>query len=136
MTAPGVLFKVASRGSAVSVGHATEAELARLAGTVAPADARDQLDAWSLIALRDVAGGGTEIHALGWRTGVLNTWITSPLVIVDRGANVVSTTSGHAYSLGRPTPGSCIRRCAGTSPMPCRHGDTMSRNEGDGPRKS
>src|SRR3984893_16117156 len=97
-----ILFQVTFRGCAVSVGHATDAELARLAGTVAPAEARDQLDAWSLIALRDVAGGGHEIPALGWRTGLLNTWITSPLVVVDRAANVVSTTSEHAYSLGRP----------------------------------
>jgi hypothetical protein len=102
MMEPTVLFEVAFQGCAVSVGHATDAELARLAGTVAVADARDQLDAWSLIALRDVAGGGNEIHALGWRTGLLNTWITSPLIIVDRAANLVNTTSGHAYSLGRP----------------------------------
>src|SRR6267154_1022063 len=97
-----ILFQVTFRGCAVRVGHATDAELGRLDGTVAPADARDQLDAWSLIALRDVADGGNEIHALGWRTGLLNTWITSPLIIVDRAANTISTTSGHAYSLGRP----------------------------------
>jgi hypothetical protein len=102
MTEPADLFEVAFRGRAMSVGHATDAELAHLAGAVASAEARDQLDAWSLIAMRDAAGSGTKVHALGWRTGLLNTWITSPLVVVDRVANVVSTRSGHAYSLGRP----------------------------------
>jgi hypothetical protein len=104
MTEPSVLFHAAFRGRAVTVGHATDAELADLAGTAGTAgtaEARDELDAWSLVAVRDAAGRGTEIHALGWRTGLLNTWITSPLLIVDLVANTVSTTSGHAYSLGR-----------------------------------
>jgi len=98
---PSVLIQVAFRGRAVTVGHATDAELALLAGAVAIAEARDELDSWSLIAIRDPAGRGTKIHALGWRGGLLNAWITSPLVIVDLIANTVSTTSGHAYSLDR-----------------------------------
>jgi hypothetical protein len=101
MMEPSVLFQVAFRGRSVSVGHATDAELALLAGAVATVDARDELDTWSLIAIRDTAGCGTKLHALGWRAGLLNTWITSPLVTVDLAANTVSTTSGHAYLLGR-----------------------------------
>ena len=94
-----VLFRATYRRTPASVGHATEAELAAIAGPVNPASARDLLHAWSLIAVRDPVGRGTAVHALGWRVDLGNTWITSVLVGVDLNARAVSTRSGHAYRL-------------------------------------
>lgn len=94
-----VLFRATYRGNSVSVGHATDAELDAIAAVVDPASARDVLHAWSLVAVRDSESRGTQVHALGWRVALVNTWITSPLVGVDSQARAVSTESGHAYSL-------------------------------------
>lgn len=102
MTAASLLLEATYHGNAISVGHADEAELALLAGAVASAGVRDELELWSLVAIRDPAGRGTEVHALGWRTDLANTWITSPLTAVDLTASIVSTRSGHSYQLGTP----------------------------------
>lgn len=101
MTGTRILFAATYRNQPVTVCHANEAEPKRLAGTVATAATRDELDAWSLVAIRNPAWDVAAVHALGWRPGILNTWITSPLLVVDTVANVVATASRHAYTLGR-----------------------------------
>lgn len=94
-----VLFRAAYRGCPVAVGPDTEAELAALAPAPGPAP-RDSLERWTLVAIRYDRGRGTQVHALGWRTALGNTWITSALIGVDAGAGMVATRSGHAYALG------------------------------------
>ena len=94
-----VLLRAIYRGNSVSVGRATDAELHAIAGPVDPAIARDVLHTWSLVAIRDPDGRGTQVHALGWRVALVNTWITSPLVGVDLQARAISTKSGHTYRL-------------------------------------
>lgn len=96
-----ILFAATYRNQPGTVCHANEVELNRHAGTVATAAARDELDAWSLVAIRNPARDVAAVHALGWRPGILNTWITSPLLVVDTVANVVAIASRHAYTLGR-----------------------------------
>ncbi len=86
----------------MTVGHATAAELAHLAGSVPGGGARDRLDSWSLVAIRGTGTGAAAVHALGWRIGLLNTWITSALLVVDTGSVAVGTRSGNIYTLGRP----------------------------------
>jgi len=98
MTGSEALFKSVYRGHAVTIGHANDAELSLIAGSIAPEAADDLLELWSLIAIRDPAG--TKIHALGWRLFLADSWITSPLVIADFGNRVVSTRSKHTYTLG------------------------------------
>ena len=95
-----VLFRAAYRGNPVFIGHATDAELDVIAAVVDAANARDVLHAWSLVAGRDPDGRGIQVHALGWRVALVNTWITSALVGVGLQPQVVSTWSGHAYRLG------------------------------------
>ena len=63
--------------------------------------ASDVLEHWSLIAIGGLGEGCADVHALGWRRGLSNTWITSPLVAVDLAAQAIQTMSGHVYALGR-----------------------------------
>lgn len=94
-----VLFRAAYRGRPVAVGPATEAELAALARAPGPAP-RDSLDRWTLVAVRYARGRGTQVHALGWRTALEDTWITSVLTGVDATAGTVAARSGYAYKIG------------------------------------
>src|ERR1700731_3163903 len=96
MTVTDILFRAAYRGEAVIVTHATNAEIELFAGEVGPP--RDMLELWSLIAIR--CGSAFDIHALGWRLLLENTWITSPLLAIDSAAGAVRTRSGHTYLLG------------------------------------
>lgn len=101
MTGTRILFAATHHGQPVTVCHADEVELAAFAGTFATAEARDELEAWSPIAIRNLARDVAAVHALGWRPGIMNTWITSALRTVDTAAGTVSTSSGHTYTLGR-----------------------------------
>ena len=94
-----LLFEATYDGAAVTIGHASEAELATLSGMI-PTKARDGLDPWSLVAIREPGGDAFTMRALGWRVGLANTWITSALRCVDLAAGTVGTSSGHAYTLG------------------------------------
>ena len=91
------------------MGHATADELAVLAATASLGEAIDTLECWSLIAIRGLEEGGTEVHALAWRRRLPNAWITSPLVAVDLAEGAIRTLSGHVYGLGGPDePGSLV----------------------------
>lgn len=94
-----VLSRARYRGNPVSVDHATDAELDATTNSPDPASARNLLPAWSLIAVCGLVDRGAEVHALGWRVDLVNTWISSALVGVDLEAQAVSTKSGHAYRL-------------------------------------
>ncbi len=97
------------RGRLVEVGRATANELAALAATAPLEEAIDTLERWSLIAIWGLEEGGAEVHALAWRRGLPNAWITSPLVAVDLANGAIKTLSGHIYGLGRPDePGSLV----------------------------
>ena len=122
MTAGRVLFTATHRGQPVTVRHAGADELTALAGPVDPASARDTLDAWSLVAIRNTEAGVGDVRALGWRVALLNSWITSPLVAVD--AAPCSPFPGTPTRSGGPTARSCILTCANISPMRCGPGDT------------
>jgi hypothetical protein len=93
-----ILFRAVYRGESVIVNHAKYAEIETLVGIVGPP--RDLLELWSLIAIR--VGSTVDIHALGWRLLLANTWITSSVVAVDLTAGAVRTRSGKAYLLGSP----------------------------------
>jgi len=84
------------------IGRATPDEKLALAGPVDSTAVRDDIDRWNLIAIRDLAGRGTQFHALGWRRGLANTWITSPIVNIATTSTLVSTSSAHSYVLGEP----------------------------------
>ena len=94
------LFQATYRGRPVIVDHATADELAALSTNPTFGLPRDTLGSWSLVALRDLYSHGSKVHALGWRSGLANTWITSALTMVDLPAGLVATRSGHAYRLG------------------------------------
>ena len=96
MTDADILFRAVYRGDPVTVTHAKDAEIELLAGEVGPT--KDTLKLWSIVAIR--YSKATEIHALGWRRLLENTWITSPLVAADLAAGSIRTRSGNAYSLG------------------------------------
>ena len=96
MTDADILFRAVYRGEPVIVTHAKDAEIELFAGEVGPP--RDMLELWSLIAIR--CGSAFDIHALGWRLLLANTWITSSLVAVDLTAGAVRTRSGNNYLLG------------------------------------
>jgi hypothetical protein len=96
MTDADILFRVVYNGDPVVVTHAEDTGIELFAGEVGPA--RDVLELWSLIAIR--CGSAFDIHALGWRLLLENTWITSPLLAVDLTAGAVRTRSGHTYLLG------------------------------------
>ncbi len=90
------------RGRPVEVGQASADELAALAATAPLEEAIDTLERWSLIAIRGLEEGGVEVHALAWRRGLPNAWITSRLVAVDLVDGLIRTVSGHVYRLCRP----------------------------------
>ncbi len=100
MSGSDLLFRATSYGNLVEVGLASGAELAVIAGVVEPASARDTLETWSLVAIHHLADRRTEVHALGWRRHLDNTWITSRLVSFDPDTKAVGTQSGHTYRLG------------------------------------
>ena len=97
-----VLFTAARNGRAITVCHAADIELERLAGSVPGETARDALDLWSLVAIHGAGRSVAPVHALGWRIGLGNTWIASALLVVDTEGAAVGTSSGNAYTLGRP----------------------------------
>jgi hypothetical protein len=96
----------------VSVGSPTEEEAQKFAGAVEPVAARDHLDCWNLVVIREQSGPRLELHCLGWRSALGNTWITSPLVRIDLTAGLVATFSKHVYVLGRRDEGldDCMRQ--------------------------
>ncbi len=97
-----LLFRAALDGAQVTVGHATPEEIEALAGTVGLTDghmADDFLELWSLIAVRSKSE--IDLHGLGWRRRIANTWITSPLVAISVTEAAIRTTSGKVYLLGR-----------------------------------
>lgn len=98
----GHLFRATHDGRPMVIGRATLDEVSALIGHVDPAAARDEIDRWNLIAVRERLGHGLQIHALGWRRRLGNTWITSPLVSIAARSTMVSTSSGHSYRLGEP----------------------------------
>jgi hypothetical protein len=98
----GELFTVTHRGRPAVVGRATGDELAAITTPLATDASRDLLECWSLVAIRDGDRQGVEIHALGWRPGLQNSWITSPLTGVDMTVPAVATWSGSVYRLGEP----------------------------------
>jgi hypothetical protein len=97
-----LLFRATQGDRPVVIGRATTDEVSALAGPVGPAAVRDDIDRWNLIAIRDPLGRGTQIHTLGWRRRLGNTWITSPIVRIDATSAMVSTSSAHSYALGEP----------------------------------
>jgi hypothetical protein len=96
MTDSPILFNAVYRDAPVTVTHATPDELESLAGPVG--SALDLLELWSVIAIR--FGTAVELHALGWRVLLANTWITSPLRAVNLTEGAVRTRSGKVYLLG------------------------------------
>ncbi len=101
MTKSDILFWTACQRGLVTVTHATANEIEALAGPVGPDDgkpANDMLELWSLIAIR--SGGAVEIHALGWRVLLANTWISSRVIVASLTEGVVRTRSGKTYLLG------------------------------------
>lgn len=96
MTEEDILFRAVYRGDPATVTRASDAEIADLVGTVGPP--QDKLEIWNLIAIR--VGPAIDIHALGWRHLLRNTWITSSVVAVDLTAKSIRTLSGKNYSLG------------------------------------
>ena len=69
------LLTATRRGIQVGVGPATEAELAPLVRPGVPGIVRDVLRPSFLVAIRtvDVPDVAVQVHALGWRQGLLNT---------------------------------------------------------------
>lgn len=102
MTEAPLLFEAARRGVPVVVRHVGEAGLAALAGEVGREASLDSLDPWSIVSIGRADGRGATLHALGWRVGLVNTWITSPLRSMDLAAGAVRTSSGKVYALGEP----------------------------------
>jgi hypothetical protein len=96
MSSTDILFHAVYRDDPVTVTLATNDEIEFLAGPVGAAE--DMLELWSLVAIR--MGLAVEIHALGWRLLVANTWITSPIVAVNLTLGAVRTRSGKVYLLG------------------------------------
>ena len=96
------LFQASYRGRPVTVDHATDDELTALSTASILEHPRDTLVFWSFVALRNVDCQGSRVHALGWRSGLANTWATSRLAAVDSAAEVVKTFSGHGYRLHDP----------------------------------
>ena len=100
-TKAGAMFRAMHRQSCVTIGRADRDELLALADGGGSECRRDAIDTWSLIAIRGLARG-TRVHALGWRVGLANNWITSPIARINLGPLTVSTVSGHAYRLMSP----------------------------------
>jgi hypothetical protein len=90
------LFTATFRGDPVRVTHATAEEIESLAGPIG--NPSDLLELWSLVAIH--FDQLIEIHALGWRVLLANTWITSPLVGVNLTLDTVLTRSRKIYMLG------------------------------------
>jgi hypothetical protein len=101
MTDSDILLRAAYRGGPVTVTHATAEEIEALAGPVSLGDSKlgdDMLELWSLIAIRFEAA--VEIHALGWRVLLANTWVSSRVVAANLTEGIVRTRSGKMYLLG------------------------------------
>jgi len=96
MSGADLLFEATWHSDAVTVTHATVEEIAFLSGPVG--EGQDLLEVWSLIAIRN--GPLSEIHALGWRLLLANTWITSPVVAANLTLGAIRTESGKTYLLG------------------------------------
>ncbi len=96
-----VMFSAKHRENRVTIGRADRDEVVALADGNGPEPRRDAIDSWSLIAIRGLSRG-TRVHALGWRVGLANTWITSAIAGLRLGPIAISTASGHAYRLMSP----------------------------------
>ena len=99
------LFRATYRGRPVVIGQASAEELFVITRDVDTAACRDCLERWTLVAIRDPGRPQVRIHALGWRSTLQNTWITSRLVAVDTVRCAVSTMSGHVYRLEQARAG-------------------------------
>jgi hypothetical protein len=97
----GLIFRASFQGLPASIGHADKLELVDLPGSADDWPLRDELDMWSLMAVRRQPPYRTAVHALGWRRGIANVWITSPLIKISSLPMTVQTRSGHRYSLGK-----------------------------------
>lgn len=90
------------------IGLATEAELSAIPQDVGTRLPTDIIEGWHLISLRERATDGTgtvSIHLLGWSRTRAVSWITSPVVALDRCRNQARTRSGTRYELGDPGHG-------------------------------
>ncbi len=94
------LFQATYHVHPVVIGRASPQELSAINQDVDTAGCRDDLELWCLVAIRDPRRPQVQIHALGWRSALQNTWITSRLVAVDALKRAVATMSGHVYRLG------------------------------------
>ena len=94
------LFHATYRGRPVVVGQVSPEELSVITRDVDVAGCQDCFERWTLVAIRDPGRPQVNIHALGWRSTLQNTWITSRLVAVDALTGAVATMSGHVYRLG------------------------------------
>jgi hypothetical protein len=97
MTDNVTLFEAVRDGVPVTVTLAKESEIENIARPLS--SGQDVLEFWSLIAFR-FEDARCEIHALGWRRYLSNTWITSRIVGVDLTTGAIRTRSGRQYWLG------------------------------------
>ena len=95
-----LLFQATYRVNSVEIRLAKDSGLVVIAACVLSVSARNLLNTWSLVAIGDLDGHGTEVHALDWRVALRNAWSTSVRVGADLLAQVASTRSGHVYRLG------------------------------------
>jgi hypothetical protein len=103
LLAGGLLFTAKFRGTSITVGHATAAELADIAERPT-SKVVGELARWGVVANRSSPGGRrTTLHAVGWQRSQASPWVTSPLREVTLGPIIVGTISGQAYRLvGKP----------------------------------
>ncbi len=93
------LFSATWHGRPAIVGLATQVELRRITNGKRPDSVLDVMRPAMLIAIREDGLQDAEIHALGWRTSLCTTWITSALVGIDATRTVIRTSSGRVYGL-------------------------------------
>ncbi len=94
----GAILRAEHGGRPVVIARAGPAELAALIGARPGEAFRDQFSDWTLVAIRGLRQG-TRVHALGWRIGLEDVWITSAIASISHGPISVTTASGHSYGL-------------------------------------
>lgn len=100
------LLRANFQGDEIEIGPARADEVIRLETDLRGSATRDVIDLWTFVAIRFPPPRVPEVHALGWRVQLQNTWITSALVSVSIQSRRIGTASGHDYSLGtRDGPG-------------------------------
>lgn len=95
-----VLFRARHRGEPVTISLATEADMSRLAASVACVS--DLLGCWSLISVRSPSE--VVVHAVGWPILLAQPWASSGLTAYDKELGGVRAGSRSQYSLGTPGP--------------------------------